>query len=259
MFINNLDPVAISIFSFEIRWYSLSYIFGIILGWQYCKKKIINNNDKITEQFDHLLTYIVFGIIIGGRLGYVLFYNLAYYINNPLEIIFLWNGGMSFHGGLIGIITATYIFSKKNSIDQFIFLDIISMVAPIGLFLGRISNFINSELYGRPSDILWAVKFIKIDDIYRHPSQIYEAIFEGVVLFFLLNFTFKKYYLKGAGIISSLFLIFYSLFRFIIEFTREPDFQLGFILLGFSLGQILSIVFLFVGIILFYKKNEEYK
>ena len=114
MFINNLDPVAISIFSFEIRWYSLSYIFGIILGWQYCKKKIINNNDKIAEQFDHLLTYIVLGIIIGGRLGYVLFYNLTYYINNPLEIIFLWNGGMSFHGGLIGVITATYIFSKKK-------------------------------------------------------------------------------------------------------------------------------------------------
>ena len=258
MFINNFDPVAIQIFSIEIRWYSLSYIFGILLGWFYCKKILIKEKN-ISELFDDLISYIIIGIILGGRLGYVIFYNLKYYLNNPIEILMIWNGGMSFHGGLIGVIVFTIFYAKKKNINKFIFLDLISASAPIGIFLGRISNFINSELYGRPSDILWAVKFIKIDDIYRHPSQIYEAIFEGVVLFFLLNFTFKKYYLKGAGIISALFLIFYSLFRFIIEFTREPDFQLGFILLGFSLGQILSIVFLFVGIILFYKKNEEYK
>ena len=133
------------------------------------------------------------------------------------------------------------------------------MVSPIGLFLGRIANFINSELYGRPTDVFWSVKFIKIDNLSRHPSQIYEAIFEGIVLFFLLNLIFKKFYIKGPGLISALFLIFYSLFRFFIEFTREPDVQIGFVLFNFSLGQILSIIMFFIGIILFYKKNEVYK
>ena len=133
---------------------------------------------------------------MGGRFGYILFYNLPYYIKNPLEIIMIWNGGMSFHGGLIGVILATHLFSKKKNINQFLFLDLISMAAPIGLFLGRIANFINSELYGRPTDILWSVKFIKVDNLSRHPSQIYEAIFEGIILFLLINFTFKKFYLK---------------------------------------------------------------
>ena len=196
---------------------------------------------------------------MGGRFGYILFYNLPYYIKNPLEIIMIWNGGMSFHGGLIGVILATHLFSKKKNINQFLFLDMISMAAPIGLFLGRIANFINSELYGRPTEILWSVKFIKVDNLSRHPSQIYEAIFEGIILFLLINFTFKKFYLKKPGLISALFLIFYSLFRFIIEFTREPDVQLGLIFLNFSLGQLLSIIFLFIGIILFYNKNASYK
>ena len=258
MFINNLDPVAISLFSFEIKWYSLSYIFGIILGWLYCKKKLFGNS-KISENFDDLLGYIIIGIVVGGRIGYVVFYNLLYYIKNPLEIFMVWHGGMSFHGGLIGIMVATYFFSKKKKINQFLFLDIISMVSPIGLFLGRIANFINSELYGRPTDVFWSVKFIKIDNLSRHPSQIYEAIFEGIILFFLLNFIFKKFYIKGPGLISALFLIFYSLFRFFIEFTREPDVQIGFVLFNFSLGQILSIIMFFLGIILFYKKNESYK
>ena len=258
MFINNLDPVAINLFSFEIKWYSLSYIFGIILGWFYCKKKIVDDQN-ISKHFDDLITYIIIGIILGGRFGYILFYNLPYYIKNPLEIIMIWNGGMSFHGGLIGVILATHLFSKKKNLNQFLFLDLISMAAPIGLFLGRIANFINSELYGRPTEILWSVKFIKVDNLSRHPSQIYEAIFEGIVLFLLINFTFKKFYLKQPGLISALFLIFYSLFRFFIEFTREPDVQLGLIFLNFSLGQLLSIIFLFFGIILFYNKNASYK
>ena len=184
MFINNLDPVAISLFSFEINWYSLSYIFGIIFGWIYCKKKIINNNHEILKHFDDLLTYIILGVIVGGRLGYVLFYNLLYYIKNPLEIFMVWNGGMSFHGGLIGVVLSTYLFSKKKNINNFLFLDVISMVSPIGLFLGRLANFVNSELYGRPTDILWSVKFTKVDNLPRHPSQIYEAIFECAILFF---------------------------------------------------------------------------
>tara|TARA_Y100000310_G_scaffold220212_1_gene221678 strand:- start:328 stop:840 length:513 start_codon:yes stop_codon:yes gene_type:complete len=169
----------------------------------------------------------------------------------------IWNGGMSFHGGVLGTIIATYIFGKKNNINCYIFLDLIAMSAPIGIFLGRISNFINSELYGRQTDIFWAVIFKKIDNLSRHPSQIYEAFFEGIILFILLNFTFKKYFFKSPGIISSIFIIFYSLFRFLIEFTREPDAQLGFIFLNFTLGQIISIIFFIAGLSLFYKKNES--
>ena len=255
MFINNFDPIAFNFFSLEIRWYSLSYIFGIIFAWIYCKKILIKDK-KILELFDDLITYFIIGVILGGRLGYVIFYNLEYYLNNLFEIFMIWEGGMSFHGGLIGIIIATYIFSKINKINTFSFLDLISMSAPIGIFLGRIANFINSELYGRETDLFWSVKFIKIDEISRHPSQIYEAIFEGIILFLLLNYLFKKYLYRSSGLISALFLIFYSVFRFFIEFTREPDVQIGYILYNLTLGQILSFVFLIFGLFLFYKKNE---
>ena len=256
MFTNNFDPVAFQIFSLEIRWYSLSYIFGIILGWFYCKKFLIKDK-KIVNLFDDLITYLIIGIIIGGRLGYIIFYNPIYYSKNLIEIFMIWNGGMSFHGGVLGTIIATYIFGKKNNINYYIFLDLIAMSAPIGIFLGRISNFINSELYGRQTDIFWAVIFKKIDNLSRHPSQIYEAFFEGIILFILLNFVFKKYFFKSPGIISSIFIIFYSLFRFLIEFTREPDAQLGFIFLNFTLGQIISIIFFIAGLSLYYKKNES--
>ena len=169
----------------------------------------------------------------------------------------IWEGGMSFHGGLLGVVVSTYIFSKKNNINPFFFLDLISMSAPIGIFLGRIANFINSELYGKETSLFWSVKFEKIDNVFRHPSQIYEAIFEGIVLFLLLNFIFKKKFYKSAGIISSLFLIFYSTFRFFIEFTREPDVQIGYIMFNLTLGQFLSFLFFMFGLFLFYKKNES--
>ena len=191
MFINNFDPVALNFFSLEIRWYSLSYIFGIVLAWIYCKKFLIKD-EKILGLFDDLISYIIIGVILGGRLGYVIFYNLSYYSKNILEVFMIWEGGMSFHGGLLGVIIATYIFSKKNNINPFLFLDLISMSAPIGIFLGRIANFINSELYGRQTNLFWSVKFEKIDSTFRHPSQIYEAILEGIILFILLNFIFKK-------------------------------------------------------------------
>ena len=256
MFINNFDPVAFSFFSLEIRWYSLSYIFGIIIAWIYCKKFLIKDK-KILYLFDDLISYLIIGLILGGRLGYVFIYNFDYYSENLTEILMIWNGGMSFHGGLIGVIIATYIFSKKNKINAFSFLDLISMSAPIGIFLGRISNFINSELYGRKTNFFWGVKFEKVDDNFRHPSQIYEAIFEGIILFFLLNYFFKKYLYKTPGLISAIFLIFYSTFRFFIEYTREPDIQIGYILYNLSLGQMLSLLFLVFGIFLFYKKNES--
>jgi len=254
MFINNFDPVAFQIFSFEIRWYSLAYIFGIIFGWLYCKKNLIKDK-KLLNLFDDLITYLIIGIILGGRLGYIIFYNLEYYLDNFFEILMIWNGGMSFHGGLIGVILATAIFSKKHKINSYIFLDLIALVAPIGLFLGRIANFINSELYGRETDVFWSVKFIAIDNISRHPSQIYEAIFEGLILFFLLNHFAKKDSFKNPGLISSMFLIFYSFFRFILEFFRAPDYQIGYLIYQLTLGQFISIVFFSLGISLYLKKK----
>ena len=256
MFINNFDPVAINIFSFEIRWYSLAYIFGILFGWIYCKKRLINEK-KLLDIFDDLLAYLILGIILGGRIGYVLFYNPEYYLNNLSEILMIWNGGMSFHGGLVGVFLTTLIFSRKHKINPYIFLDLIALTAPIGIFFGRIANFINSELYGRETDVFWSVKFKVIDNVQRHPSQIYEAIFEGLILFLLLNFFRKKHNLKKPGLISALFLIFYSIFRFCLEFYRAPDFQIGYLLFNLTLGQILSIIFLFFGMSIFYKINEK--
>ena len=254
MFTNNFDPVAFEIFSLSIRWYSLAYIFGIIFGWIYCKKILIKNNDT-SKLFDDLISYLIIGIILGGRLGYILFYNLEYYIINYIEILMIWKGGMSFHGGVIGVFIATIIFSKKHKVNKYIFLDLISASAPIGIFLGRISNFINSELYGRQTDIIWSVIFAKVDNLPRHPSQLYEAFFEGIILFFIIFLFVNKKYLLRPGLISSLFLIFYSLFRFFIEFFRMPDEQLGFIFLNLTMGQIICLIFFCFGFYLFYKKK----
>ena len=257
MCINNFDPVAFEIFSLEIRWYSLAYIFGIIFGWYFCKKKIIKD-EKLLSLFDDLVTYLIIGIILGGRLGYIFFYNPEYYLNNFYEIFKLWNGGMSFHGGLIGVIIATFIFCKQHKINHYIFLDAISIVAPIGIFFGRISNFLNSELIGRETDVFWSVKFLTIDNISRHPSQIYEAIFEGLILFLILSYFSKKEFFKKPGLISSLFIIFYSFFRFILEFFREPDNHIGLLFYNLTLGQFISILFLISGIVLYLlKKNEN--
>lgn len=256
MFINNFDPVAFQILSIEIRWYSLAYIIGIILGWAYCKKKLIKEQ-HILVLFDDFITYLIIGVILGGRLGYALFYNLKYYLENPFEILFIWNGGMSFHGGLIGVIVVSKLFSSKNRVNQFVFLDLVALAAPIGIFFGRIANFINSELIGRATDLPWSVQFILIDNIKRHPSQLYEAFFEGVVLFFLLRYFLRKNYLQNPGTISALFLIFYSLFRFLAEFFRSPDPQIGYLILNLTLGQLISVFFLIIGTLLFYLKNNE--
>ena len=256
MFTNNFDPVAFEILSLEIRWYSLAYIVGISLGWLYCKKKLITDR-AILDVFDDYITYLIIGIILGGRIGYTIFYNFEYYLSNPIEILMVWNGGMSFHGGLVGVIVASILFANKNKTDPFIFLDLVALSAPIGIFFGRIANFINSELYGRPTDLPWSVQFTLIDNIKRHPSQLYEAILEGVILFFLLNFLLKKNYIKNPGQISGLFLIFYSLFRFFIEFFRSPDPQIGYLILNFTTGQLISVIFLLAGTLLFFiKKNE---
>jgi phosphatidylglycerol---prolipoprotein diacylglyceryl transferase len=256
MFINNFDPIAFQIMSLEIRWYSLAYIAGIVLGWLLCKKIFIQKQ-TINERFDDYITYLILGIIIGGRFGYVLFYNFNYYINNILDIFKIWQGGMSFHGGLIGVIVASILFAKKNNQDSFIYMDLVSLTAPIGIFFGRLANFINSELYGIPTEVPWAVTFIQIDNLPRHPSQLYEAILEGIVLFLILLHFRKKNFLNKPGLISGIFLIIYSIFRFFIEFFRLPDEQLGYLILNLSIGQLISLVFILLGIILYYLKNEN--
>ena len=256
MFINNFDPVALEIFSLEIRWYSLAYIFGILLGWMLAKKLFIQNIE-IKNKFDDYVTYLIIGIIIGGRLGYILIYNLSFYLNNPLDIFKIWQGGMSFHGGLIGVIFASIIFAKKNNQNSFLYMDIVALVSPIGIFFGRIANFINSELYGITTNVPWAVTFIQVDNLPRHPSQIYEALFEGLFLFLLLIY-FKNKFWNKPGVISGLFLILYSIFRFFVEFYRVPDEQLGYIFLNFTMGQVVSLIFILSGLILIYFKNESH-
>ena len=256
MFINNFDPVAFQILSFEIRWYSLAYIIGIVIGWTLCKKIFIKNLD-INEKFDDYITYLIIGIILGGRIGYVIFYNFSYYLDNVLDIFKIWQGGMSFHGGLLGVILSSYIFAKKYNQNPFSYLDQVSLVAPIGIFFGRLANFINSELYGKVSDMPWSVIFIKVDNLSRHPSQLYEAILEGIILFLILIYFIDRNYLKKPGLISGLFLIFYSLFRFLIEFFRVPDEQIGYLILNLTMGQIISLVFALIGITIFYLKYES--
>ena len=170
MFINNFDPVAFHFFSFEIRWYSLAYIVGILIGW-FLGKKIFISDISVKEKFDDYITYLILGIIIGGRLGYVFIYNFDYYLNHPIEIIKIWQGGMSFHGAVLGIIISSLLFGKLNKHNSFYYMDIVALVAPIGIFFGRIANFLNSELYGNTTDVPWSVKFIQIDNLNRHPSN----------------------------------------------------------------------------------------
>jgi len=255
MFINNFDPVAIQIFSIEIRWYSLAYIIGIISGWILSKKFFISETG-IIEKFDDFITYLIIGVILGGRIGYVIFYNYDYYSNNLLDIFKIWQGGMSFHGGLIGVIIISIWFAKKNNQNPFYYLDAISFVAPVGIFFGRIANFINSELYGIETSLPWAVKFIQVDNLLRHPSQIYEALFEGLILFLILIYFKTKGFSKIPGFISGLFLIFYSIFRFIIEFFRVPDEQLGYLFFNLTMGQIISFIFLLIGTYLIFTKYD---
>ena len=267
MIVHNFDPVLIDLGLFQIRWYSVAYILGIIIGWVYATKIIklttINkyNFEQIkTSQFDDLVIYLIIGIILGGRLGYVIFYNFEYYSQNFFEIFKLWRGGMSFHGGLLGIIVSIIFFSKKTKTNFFKFADIVSCVAPIGLFLGRIANFINGELYGKISTLPWAIIFPSGGSVARHPSQIYEAILEGIILFILINYlALKKQFLFKAGYISGFFLVSYSILRIFSENFREPDIHLGFFFNYFSMGIILSSIIFLVGcfIIFFIKNNEQ--
>ena len=253
MLIHSFDPVLIDFGFISIRWYSLAYIFGILFGWWYGKKIIIQkfkNLEKKAEikQFDDLITYLIISMIVGGRLGYVIFYNFSFYTSNPIEIIKIWEGGMSFHGGLIGIIIGTYLFSLKTKTQMLFFLDVIACVSPIGIFLGRIANFINSELIGKVTSVPWAIIFPSIDMVPRHPSQIYEAVLEGVLLFYILRFIISKKDYK-IGTCSSMFLIFYGVFRSISEYFREPDAHIGYLFGVVSTGTFLSLIMIVAGIV----------
>ena len=266
MIVHNFDPVLVDLEFFQIRWYSVAYILGIIIGWIYATKiiKITRKNKHnfeqiTTSQFDDLIIFLIIGIVLGGRLGYVIFYNFEYYSQNLLEIFKLWKGGMSFHGGLLGVIISIIIFSIKTKTNFFKFADVVSCVASIGIFFGRIANFINGELYGKISTLPWSVIFPAGGNISRHPSQIYEAILEGVILFVLINyFALKKKLLFKTGYISGFFLVSYSILRIFSENFREPDMHLGYFFNYFSMGIILSSITFLVGcFIIFLIRNNE--
>lgn len=246
---HNIDPVIFRIGPFTMRWYGLMYVFGFassyLLAVYQLKKKVV----AITRaQLDDLYFYLILGLIVGARLGYVIFYNLGFYIENPLEIFILWHGGMSFHGGLIGSFLAGYIFMRRKKIRFFSIADLIIPTCPPGLMFGRIGNFINGELFGKPSDVPWAMIFPQGGTVPRHPSQLYEAFLEGLVLFIIL--WIYKGYKKREGDVFALFLILYGAFRIFCEFFREPDLPLGYILGFLSMGQTLSVAMIVAGLLL---------
>tara|TARA_B100000925_G_scaffold273671_1_gene238543 strand:+ start:156 stop:902 length:747 start_codon:yes stop_codon:yes gene_type:complete len=248
--------VAFSFLGFGIRWYSLSYIFGFIYFYLFAKKNLqyFNLNKKL---LDDLFFYQFISIIIGGRIGYVIFYNFNFYISNPIEIFKVWEGGMSFHGALFGVIMTTILFCKIKSLSIMLISDLLSICAPVGIFLGRLSNFMNQELVGRQTNFFISIKYPN-EEFYRHISQIYEALFEGLIPAIILIILFYSTRLK-QGVITGLFLLSYSLSRFMIEFIREPDSQIGLKNEIFSQGQLLSIPILFLGLFFIYKCQFKQK
>jgi len=252
----NFNPVAFSVFFIEIRWYSLAYIFGILICYNFLKFSNKKQNFISTKALDDWMFYAILSILVGGRMGYVLFYNLEYFLKNPLEILAFWHGGMSFHGGLIGAIVGMYFFCKKHQLNLWKIYDNLAVISPLALMLGRIANFINLELYGRPTNGSFGFIFPNSDLIPRHPSQLYQAGLEGLLLFvILLTLYFKTNLIKFPKKLSGIFLIGYGISRFIVEFFREPDLHLGLFFNFISMGQILSLPIIIFGlIILFYRK-----
>jgi phosphatidylglycerol:prolipoprotein diacylglycerol transferase len=248
-----IDPVLISIGPFAVRWYALAYIVGILGGWLLARAIIRNERlwggpaPMTVVDFDDFLLWVTLGIILGGRTGYVLFYNPAHFVANPLEIIQLWKGGMSFHGGFTGCVVAVVTFALKRGIPFLSLGDITCAVGPIGLFLGRIANFINAELWGRPSDAPWAMVFPGAGPEPRHPSQLYEAALEGLVLFAVLMALVRAGVLRRPGLITGAFAVGYGIARTICEFFREPDPQLGFLWGGLTMGMLLNVPLMLAG------------
>jgi len=253
----SIDPVIVSFGVIQIRWYGIAYVLGFLLGIYLIKQINQGYQKRIkNKQIDDFFIWSVIGVILGGRIGYVLFYQTTTILTDPINILFIWKGGMSFHGGLIGIIISIFLFSKKYSIDFFQLSDLVSSVAPVGLFFGRLANFINVELYGRVTDFPLAMIYPSIDQAPRHPSQLYEAFFEGVVLFIILrHYNKKNYSQNNFGFITSLFLILYGIFRFLIEFLREPDAHIGLIFNSITMGQLLSVPLVIIGVGIYLKTH----
>src|SRR5476651_799629 len=234
-----IDPILIQIGPFAIRWYALAYIAGLVIGWRIMRAVCQQPPKLLTpEEIDAFLLWAALGVILGGRISYVLFYKPAFFLANPLQILTLWEGGMSFHGGLLGVVVAILAFSYKSRVNPFLLADLVAMVAPIGLFFGRLANFINGELWGRPTDVPWAMIFPRGGPLPRHPSQLYEAALEGVVLFVLLQIALRLFRAQERpGLISALFFLGYGTLRFICEFFREPDTQfIGPVSMGMALS-----------------------
>ena len=258
----NINPIAIDFGIIKISWYALSYITGILLSWYFLLKiikiKKIQIGNKIVND---LISNCMIGIILGGRLGYVIFYNPEYYFENLVEIFKIWKGGMSFHGGLIGVILAIIYSSRASKIQIVILADLISIVSPIGLFFGRTANFINGELFGRATDHHFGMIFPNGGNLLRHPSQLYEAFFEGLILLLIMIFLMNKSnFFDKKGFLTSSFLFFYGIFRFFIEYFREPDGHIGLIYFNCSMGQILSIPMIIFGLYfmtIFYNKKVK--
>jgi phosphatidylglycerol:prolipoprotein diacylglycerol transferase len=251
-----IDPVLISIGPLAVRWYALAYIVGIIAGWFYARtliasKRLWGGSAPLTIiDFDDFVIWITLGIILGGRIGYVLFYNFGHFATHPFEIFELWNGGMSFHGGFIGCGVAIVLFALRRGVPMLSLSDVVTAVAPIGLFLGRLANFINGELWGRPSDVWWAMVFPNGGPLPRHPSQLYEATLEGLVLFVVLAALVWRGGFKRPGLVTGAFAIGYGVARIICELFREPDAQLGFLWGGLTMGMVLCVPLILVGVAL---------
>jgi phosphatidylglycerol---prolipoprotein diacylglyceryl transferase len=250
-----INPVLISIGPFSVRWYALAYIVGILAGWYYARiiiasKRLWGGPAPLTvTDFDDFIIWITVGIIFGGRIGYVLFYNLGYFAAHPLEIFALWTGGMSFHGGVIGCMVVTILFALRRGIPVLSLGDVTLAVAPIGLFLGRLANFINGELWGRPTDVPWAMVFPSGGPFPRHPSQLYEATLEGLLLLVVLGVMVRLGALKRPGLVTGTFAVAYGIVRIFCEFFREPDPQLGFLWGGLTMGMLLSIPLILAGLV----------
>lgn len=248
----DIDPVAIQIGPLAIRWYALAYITGILLGWWYLRRLSERWASPVgAELIDDFVIWATAGIVLGGRLGYVVFYNLDQYLANPIQIFLVWHGGMSFHGGLLGVIAAAWLFARRRRISLLALSDLLACAAPIGLFFGRAANFVNGELYGRVTDVPWAMVFPNGGPLPRHPSQLYEAFLEGFILFsILVVLAYRPAIYRRSGLLTGLFLIGYGLARILVEFAREPDAQLGFVLGPYSMGQILSTPVVLLGVYL---------